>query len=51
MASLTHGHEFEQALGEVKDREAWCPAVHEVAELNMIELLNGTELKKMGKNF
>ena len=35
----------------VMDREAWCPAVHEVAELNMIELLNGTELKKMGKNF
>ena len=35
----------------VMDREAWCPAVHEVAELNMIELLNGTELKKMGKNW
>jgi len=32
MASLTHGYEFEQALGEVKDREAWCAAVHEIAK-------------------
>ena len=23
-----NGHEFEQTLGEVKDREAWCAAVH-----------------------
>ena len=22
------GHEFEQALGAVVDREAWCAAVH-----------------------
>ena len=26
------GHEFEQALGVVRDREAWCAAVHQVAQ-------------------
>ena len=26
------GHEFEQALGVVIDREAWCAAVHRVAK-------------------
>ena len=26
-------HEFEQTLGDVKDREAWPAAVHGVAEL------------------
>ena len=26
------GHEFEQALGDVKDSEAWCAAVHGVAK-------------------
>ena len=26
------GHEFEQALGDVKDREAWHAAVHGVAK-------------------
>ena len=25
-----NGHEFEQTLGEVNDREAWCAAVHGV---------------------
>ena len=35
----------------VMDREAWRPAVHEVAELNMTELLNGTEFKKWAKTF
>ena len=30
MASSTHGHEFEQFLGIVKDREVWCAAVHGV---------------------
>ena len=32
MASLTHGHEPEQALGKLKDREAWCAAVHAIAK-------------------
>ena len=27
-----NGHEFEQAPGEVKDREAWHVAVHMVAK-------------------
>ena len=27
---LIDGHEFEQALGDVKDRAAWCVAVHGV---------------------
>ena len=28
----TNGHEFEQILGIVKDREAWCAAVHGAAK-------------------
>ena len=27
-----NGHEFEQALELLKDREAWCAAIHEVAK-------------------
>ena len=27
-----NGHEFEQALKLVMNREAWCAAVHEVAK-------------------
>ena len=27
-----NGHEFEQTLEIVKDREAWCAAVHRVAK-------------------
>ena len=26
------GHEFEQALGVVMDREAWCAVVHRVTK-------------------
>ena len=31
-----NGHEFEQALVMVKDREAWLPAVHGAAESEMM---------------
>jgi len=29
------GHEFEQALGVVMDREAWCAAAHGTAKSQM----------------
>ena len=35
MAGWHHGlsgHEFEQTPGDVKDREAWCAAVHGVTK-------------------
>ena len=35
-----NGHEFEKAPEIVMDREAWHPALHEVAELDMTEGLN-----------
>ena len=28
-----NGHEFEQTLGDVKDRDAWHAAVHEVTNM------------------
>ena len=29
---LLNGHEFEQAPGDTKNRQAWCAAVHGVAK-------------------
>ena len=35
MASLTNGHEFEQALGVCGDRQAWRAVVHTVTDLGI----------------
>ena len=38
-------HEFEQSLGEVKDRKAWCAAVHGIAT-SQTQLSNWTTIRQ-----